>query len=209
MEKRKMRFNAIDLIFVIAVLAIVAAFVIRQVSTSGSFVEMSKEGDIPVMFEIEVKVSGIQEESKNYIELGDIVGDMTGKKYAQIKKLNILPAEGYYVTESGEIKRLSIPGKIDAYITLECMGKIRDNTMFMSNGTFINVSDQLGLYLQKIDIYGYITSINYEEVTDEAYQTFVTDVEEKAKAVFKPFTADENAKDDESKEAQPEDKIQA
>ncbi len=187
MEKKKIRFNAVDLIIVIAVLAIVAALVVRQFSIGGNNLKLNGDG-ANVKLEIEVKVSGIQEESQNFISIGDVANDSKGHPFAKVTKLNFLDAESYYVTESGEIKKLTVPTKIDAYVTVECIGTISDEGVFLPNGAQIALAQQIGLYLPKLSISGTIIDVSYNEISPEAFEAFETELSS-AEPVFKPFNS--------------------
>ena len=176
MEKKKIRFNVIDSVIIIAILAVAAALVVRELF-GGAMLERNTDGT-PVSIEMNIKVSNIQKASQDYIKVGDIVNNAKGEHIARITKADFTPAEGYYVTETGDIKKLDIPGRIDAYITVECLGRVSDDGLYTSDSLYIAVSQQFGIYTSKSSISGFITGIDYEEITTDAYAAFKDAIDE-------------------------------
>ena len=173
---KKIRFNVIDSVIIIAILAVISALVVRELF-GGSVLEKNTDGT-KVMVEMSVKVSNIQEASQNYIKVGDIVNNDNGEHVARIKKVDFTAAEGYYVTETGEIKKLDIPGRIDAYVMLESVGKVTDDSLYIGENTPVAVSQQFGIYTSRITASGFITGYDYTEITSDSYSAFKNEMDE-------------------------------
>ncbi len=181
MEKKKIRFNVIDSVIIIAILAVAAALIVRELF-GGAMFERNTDGT-PVSIEMNIKVSNIQKASQDYIKVGDIVNNEKGEHIARITKADFTPAEGYYVTETGDIKKLDIPGRIDAYVTVECIGRACDDGLYIGDNSYVAVSQQFGIYTSKISISGFITGVDYEEITSDAYAAFKDAVNEEGSKV--------------------------
>lgn len=189
MKNKSIRFNIIDFVIIIAVLAIVAAVVVRQfiipmnesapnVASEIAFFE--KENDVQyVKLVIEMKVAGIQEKTKDYIDVGDVVRDINHDEYARITNIKICPAKSFYVLETGEIKELDIPTRIDAFITMECVAKKTKTSIIISNDTLAAVSQQLAMNTEDVRASGTVLSIDSKKITAEQFNDFVNSLEEK------------------------------
>lgn len=84
MEKKKIRFNVIDSVIIIAILAVAAALIVRELF-GGAMFERNTDGT-PVSIEMNIKVSNIQKASQDYIKVGDIVNNEKGEHIARITK---------------------------------------------------------------------------------------------------------------------------
>lgn len=115
-QKKKIKFNAVDAIIVIAILAVIAVFGYSQLKGTGD-TSRGKEVQIKLMAE---EVSDFVTEQ---MEIGDeVVDDGTNADLGTITDIELNDAVSYGVNSDGNYVQTSKPGYKQAIITTEVSG---------------------------------------------------------------------------------------
>ncbi|MGI6029192.1 MAG: DUF4330 domain-containing protein [Candidatus Heteroscillospira sp.] len=139
MEKKR-RFNIIDLAIIVVLLAAVAFFANRFMTTGGVTVEPDK-----------VSIVFFEEECPDFVpeqtQVGDSVMDGTTNTYmGKVTDVKVDESVTYSVDQNtGEVILGSKEGYVSAYITAECEGTVTDNGVVI-DGTLYSVGHTVVLH---------------------------------------------------------------
>lgn len=158
-EKRKIRFNIIDVIIIIAILAVAGAFLLR--GNGGELINSAfAEADI----EYVIKIASIQNASADAVKAGD--GVFYYENDAAIGKVTAVeykPATVYVNVPEGEIKKFELTQKIDLTITVSAKGKSDATGNYINGNLFVAPGKELHIYTKNIDFVGTVMSVNQEK----------------------------------------------
>lgn len=155
-KKKAFRFNIIDVIVIIALLALAAAFVFRSVLSDNLKITM-KSADI----QYEFKSTSLQEESGDLLQPGDaIYDDETDKLVGTVQSVSTSPAELYVTLQTGEIVKRTSPGRIDLTVVIEAEGKTDETGVYLNGSMFIAPGKELHLYTKNLDFVGTVQDVS-------------------------------------------------
>ncbi len=143
-KQRKIKFNIIDFIIVLAVVIVIAVVALR----GGLVKKFTESTDI---IQYTVKISDIQKESFDLIEVDSkIYCNDDDSCLGVIKSKTSQPATMYTVLANGEIVKTSQPDRIDVFLTIEAEGTV-DKEGCRINGTyFIACGKNVSSYVDKL-----------------------------------------------------------
>ncbi len=161
MEKKKAKFNGMDLFIILVVVAVVAA---------GAYLLFGREGGGNVMYSQNVLVRTVIELDVEDKEFADLikVGDTVAigekeKMMTTVESVEALPAaaNGYDIV-GGRVIRAEIPDKYDVQITLVGDGVETDKDVQIS-GTAIRVGEKAVVSSKNFAGEGYVVGLETEE----------------------------------------------
>ena len=154
---KKIRFNAIDLLILIAVLVAVFTAVYRS-GLKDSLVAMRSNETIVYT----LRINNIQRQSFDMIEIEDAIFNQSDdKKLGNIIAKEYEAAQAYIVLDSGEIKKTFIPDRIDVVLTVEATGRVSEDGCMIGGNYFIAAGKYISAYTNKV-------SFNFEVI--DAYK---------------------------------------
>jgi len=140
--KKKFRFNLIDFLIVIAIIAVIVVIAFRS-GIVKDFTSTAKGKTIVY----EIKVGDVQEESFDYIDVGDkIYNNETDACVGTVTEKRKEPSEIYVVTSNGEIVKTVQPGRADIYLTVEAKGTVDDGGCKVDGKFFVASGKQFSCY---------------------------------------------------------------
>jgi hypothetical protein len=154
-NKKTVRFNIVDVLIIIAVIAIACAFLFRNINTDKLNLSSNK-----IKLEYELKVSSLQENSGEMLKVGEqLYNRNTDKPCGKITKIDVTPAELYVPLITGEIVKRYTPKRIDMRITVSTEGVVNDTGYYIDGYTFMAPSKELHVFTPKIDFIGVVQRI--------------------------------------------------
>ncbi len=131
MSGTKRRFNIIDAVLILAVLAIFAGVFIRS-GFADKLSDRSKEGEL----EYEFIINSIKLTSEPYFAEGEkLYSQTTQKEVGEIVSFYTRPAEAYIELPTGEIVKTVIPDRMDVIGTARVKGTLSADGRCMLDGT--------------------------------------------------------------------------
>ena len=147
MNNTKKRFNIIDVILILAIVAVVAGVIIRS-GFADSFSEKMDEGNI----EYEFIINSIKATSDQYFDEGTVIySQTTQKEIGKILTVTTRPAEAYIELPTGEIVKTVIPDRIDVIGTAVIKGNEDNDGRCMLDGT-THIAAGKNIYARTDDI---------------------------------------------------------
>lgn len=155
-QKKKIKFNAVDVIIVIAVLAVIAVFGVSQLKGTGETTH-GKTVQIQLMGE---EVSDFVTEQMN---IGDeVTDDGTNADLGTITDIELNDAVSYGVNSDGNYVKTSKPGYKQAIITTEVSGTEYEHGVIL-DGAKYSVGHSLTIRAGKAKIYLRVYDIQVKE----------------------------------------------
>ena len=147
----------ISIIFVIIVFAFI--FVGYRNTESENSVAAGST-NVSSKFVYEISIESLSETSREMLQVGDEVYDKISNTYiGKISELEIVEAQGLLETESGEVIRATVPGRIDVKMKIETEGTVK-NGEYLANGLIrIMVGNQKQIKTKYLMCMGTISSI--------------------------------------------------
>ena len=153
MKIKKIRFNAIDLLILIAIIAAVFTAVYRG-GLKDSIVAMRSNETIVYT----LRINNVQRQSFDMIELeNSIFNQSDDKKLGKIVAKEYSDAESYVVLDSGKITKTTIPNRVDIILTVEATGRVSDEGCMIGGNYFIAAGKYISAYTNKV-------SFNFEVI---------------------------------------------
>lgn len=161
MEKKKIKFNGMDLFIIIAVLAVILAGVYLLTGREGTGgLSASKNVEVTTV----VELAGKDKAFADIIANGDIVAiGEKEKMMTEVKSIEILPAKatGYDILD-GRVLRAEVPKQYDIRVTLVGDGTETESAIEM-NGTAIKVGQNAVLSSKNWAGSGYVIGLETSE----------------------------------------------
>ncbi len=146
MKIKKVRFNAIDFLILLIVLAAVLAIALRSGLKESIVAIRSNETIV-----YSLRINNVQKESFDIIRLDDeIRAQSDDKLLGKIVEKSFRPAETYIALDSGEIKKTYIPDRIDVFLTVECTGRVTEEGCMLGGNYFIASGKYISAYTDKV-----------------------------------------------------------
>ena len=143
-KNKKIKFNIIDFIIVLAVIGVVLAVFLR-----GGLVDKFTESK--QIIEYTVKISDIQKESFDLIEVGsNIYCNDDDSIMGVVKSKTSQPATMYIVLADGEIAKTTQPDRIDVFLTIEAEGTVDEEGCRIGGTYFIACGKNVSCYMDKV-----------------------------------------------------------
>ncbi len=143
-QKTKLKFNIIDFLIIVAIVALVVVFVFR-----GGLVD--KISSLDSVIEYTVKVSDIQSGSFFLVEEGDVLySDDDDRVLGKITSKKSAPAEMYTILSNGEIVKSEKPDRIDMYLTVEASGTVDEDGCMIDGNFFVGSGKNISCYTHKL-----------------------------------------------------------
>lgn len=146
MKLKKIRFNAIDFLILLAIVAAVFTVAYRS-SLKDSLVAIRSNETI----EYTLKINNVQRESFDMIDLEMPIFNQTDdKNLGIIVEKDAKPSETYVVLDSGEIVKTTTPDRVDIYLTVEAKGRVSDDGCMIGGNYFIAAGKYISAYTSKV-----------------------------------------------------------
>lgn len=160
----KPRFNGIDLLIVIVILAIafVGVYMFMPKNNASSDTEMMSSKDVKAI--VQVEFTEKEEYLTNLPKEGDSVTiGVKEKMPAVVTKVDITPAEKIsYDLVNGSASWQEVPGKYDIYVTMEA-DAVETQGEIAINGSAIRIGDDDAVRAKGWAGYGFITQLDVED----------------------------------------------
>lgn len=143
-NKNILRFNVIDFLIVIAVIAVAVVFFLR----SGMVKEFTSSTQT---IEYTVKIGDVQTASYDLIDIGSglycndddtYLGEITSKRYE--------PSYMYTVLQDGKIVKTLQPDRIDIYLDVEAEGTVNEEGCKIGSTYFVASGKMISAYTDKL-----------------------------------------------------------
>lgn len=158
----KVRFNAVDLIIVLVIIAVAAVgiYILMPKGASGS--ETSGEKNVKAIVQIEF--ANKDEYLTTLPQVGDSVTiGVKEKMPATVTKVESVPAEKVsYDLVSGSASIQTIPGKYDVYVTMEA-DAVDTKDAIKINGSAIRIGDSDAVHSRGWAGHGFVTRLDITE----------------------------------------------
>lgn len=144
MKIKKIRFNAIDVLIILVILAAVFAIAFRS-GLKDSLVAIRSNETIVYT----VKIRNLQEQSLALFEEGDELYNQNDDKYlGKVSKvIGSRKAETYIALDNGDIQKSYYPdGRIDIFLELECTGRVTDEGCMLGGNYFVASGKYVSAY---------------------------------------------------------------
>lgn len=153
---KKIKFNAIDFLILIIVIAAIVSIAFRSGLSNQLLAISSKETIVYT-----VRIDDIQKESFDLIDIEDKLYSQKDDKYlGTIVEKDSRPAEEYVTLDTGEVVKTYYPNRIDVFLTVECVGRVTEEgcmlggTYFVASGKEIQSrTDTLAFKMEVTDAY--------------------------------------------------------
>ncbi len=146
MKIKKIRFNAIDLLILIAIVAAIFTAVYRSGLKDSLIAIRSNETIVYT-----VKINNVQAESFDMIEIEDTLFNQSDdKKLGNIVAKEYSDAETYIVLDTGEIMKTYIPERVDITLTVEATGRVSEEGCMIGGNYFIAAGKYISAYTEKV-----------------------------------------------------------
>ncbi|MBQ9920997.1 MAG: DUF4330 family protein [Clostridia bacterium] len=147
-QDNKKRFNIIDAVLILAVLAVFASVFIRS-----GFAEKHSEKVEGGMLEYEFVINSLKQTSGKRFEVGDkFIMQGSELVVGEITEVSVTDrAEGYIELPTGEIVRTEIPDRIDIKGKAKVKGTVDSNGRCLMNGT-MHIAAGKNIYAHTDDI---------------------------------------------------------
>ncbi|MBO5648775.1 MAG: DUF4330 domain-containing protein [Clostridia bacterium] len=127
--QKKHRFNIIDFVLIVTVLACIVGIAVRYNLRS----TLTKESDTAT---VTVVIHKLLEENADHLVVGDTYFYQTTEKtFGTLKSVKTSPAKLRLVDQSGTVSIVHHPDRVDAVCTLEVRGYYSEESGFMIGGT--------------------------------------------------------------------------
>lgn len=200
-KKSIFRFNIIDIIIIVAVLAVACAFVFRTPSNiantnAGEFSAIKVSAiKYDKTIEYTLKIGSVQEASANLVKIGDyIYSHITEGPIGKVTGVRHNPAELYVSLPTGEIVKRQTPNRVDIYITVTAPAYVDKTGHYLEGYLFVCANKELYCYTQKLDFIGVVESVKdkRENVVSEEPPAIEPDTDENES--YESETEDEEIK---------------
>lgn len=158
MNKRKLRFNAVDAVIIFLIIAVVFAVLYFFVFKNDESI-VTDDTTRPIQYT--VLVQSIDEHFDDKIAIGQAVTDAIEKKnIGKIVGIQISPTiQTTFDYETGKQTQSEVEGKINVKITIEAKASETDQA-FTADGCVIRIGRRYSLMLPEIYCVGYCIDIN-------------------------------------------------
>lgn len=146
MKIKKIRFNAIDFIILIAIIAALFAAVYRSGLKESIVAVRSNETIVYTL-----KINNVQRRSFDMLEIEDAIYNQSDdRKLGKIVAKEFTDAESYIVLDSGEIIKTTIPERVDIVLTVEATGRVSEDGCMIGGNYFIAAGKYISAYTGKV-----------------------------------------------------------
>lgn len=153
--KIKGKFNIIDLLVIILIVAVIAGIVVRYGSSVTTAVKSDEE------FEYVVKVESVR---KFTIDALEKKGKVTDKKstldLGEIVSVEYEPTKYQSTTANGKIIFAEQPDRYTAYVTIKTRGKESDNSYITADSNELSVGRTTEIFSKYVHTSGTILEVN-------------------------------------------------
>lgn len=153
-EKIKGKFNIIDLLAILLVVAVVIGLAVRFSSSVTTAVKSDEE------FVYTIKVEGVRKYTVDALEKG---GKVTDKKstmdLGEILSVETEPAEQQVERADGKITKTTLPDRYTAIVTVRTRGKESENSYITADSNELSVGRVTDLYTKYVHTSGKIMSV--------------------------------------------------
>ena len=160
-EKKSFKFNVIDIVLTVIIVAVVAVASVMLVNAFGVNTSADKQ---EVVFEYTIEFKGILNELQDNVSIGDTIVD--GQKRYNIGQVVGVNIDDYvidvYDKDKDEMVGAKYPGNVNLKI------KIRKNGYIMYDNYYLDESDMrlvvgkgISVHAPHLCSYGYVSEINF------------------------------------------------
>ena len=160
MDKNGKIFGKINIIDLLAVLTVIIAVIGISVRfTSIAAENVKKKTDFSYVIEIEdVRIYTVNALEKMGIatdKQGNVIGEITGVQYGEMEKQTVL--------DNGKSKKVFVPGKYTARVTLDATGKEAESGYFVGENTELSAGSSITMYTKHANCSGKIVKVEKKE----------------------------------------------
>ena len=200
MNANKKKFNIIDIVLILAVIAVIAGVAIRSGFTD-KFSQKLDDGHI----EYEFIINSIKETSRDRFDAGTkIYSQTTQKEIGEIISVTTRTAEAYIELPGGEIVKTYIPDRIDVMGKAKVKGNLdADGRCMLDGTTHIAAGKNIFARTSEITFMFTVEGVEFVHETDDSAPERENDVIHEDTSAELPPTAPEEPLPDEGGESVP------
>ena len=144
--KKKIKFNLIDFLIVIAVIAVIVVIAFRS-----GLVENLANNAKGKTIVYTVKIGDVQNESFNFIDIGEkLYNDETDAYIGTIVDKRVETSKVYIISTEGKIVKTEQPGRADIYLTVEAKGTVNANGCKVDGKFFVAAGKLFSCYTEDL-----------------------------------------------------------
>lgn len=158
MKIKKIKFNALDFLILLVILAAIFSVVLR--SGLKDTIVASRQNETIVYT---IRINNVQKESFDLLALDTkIYSSEEDKLMGVVVEKSSRPAETYIALDSGEIYKTNIPERIDITLTIEAKGRITEEGCMIGGNYFIASGSYISGYTDRLAFNFEVTGIVQE-----------------------------------------------
>ena len=144
-QKKKLRFNIIDFLIIVAIVAVVVVFAVR-----GGIIKKISSYNTTITYT--VKVFDVQKGSFDLVNVGDsLYFDEDDRRIGKVVDKSFSESVDYAVLSDGTIKKVkNVEDRIDMYITIEADGTFDDDGCMVNGDFFVGKGKKMDCYVDKL-----------------------------------------------------------
>ena len=134
---KKNRFNIVDFVLVITILACIIGITIRY-NLSETLIQSQDSATVTVM------IRGLLEENADQLVVGDPYFYQTsGKPFGTLTSVTTSPAKNRYFKDDGTVYVSEYPNRVDAVCTLEIEGYNSKDGFMIDGATYVGIGSDI------------------------------------------------------------------
>lgn len=153
METKKNRFNIIDVVIILVVIALAAGIALRY-DFFGRNKEIATNDTVIISFLIRSAAEGREQQFHE----GDAF-TYDGQALGELLKVSVTPAELITAGEDGEFKMTTVPGKVDIRGEIRAVGTITDTGFRLGSTTYLAANMDIEIKSKYVGMVCLITGI--------------------------------------------------
>lgn len=146
MKIKKIKFNAIDFLILLFVIAAIVAVAFRSGLKDSLVAIRSNETIVYTL-----RINNLQAESFDMLELEDkLFSQKDDKPLGKIVGKSSRPAETYISLDTGKIVKTYIPERLDIFLTVECTGRVTEEGCMLGGNYFVASGKRISAYTDTV-----------------------------------------------------------
>lgn len=146
MKIKKIKFNAIDFLILLFIIAAILAVAFRSGLKDSLVAIRSNETIVYTL-----RINNLQKESFDMLEIEDkLFAQSDDKLLGKIVGKTSRPAETYISLDSGEIVKTYIPERLDIFLTVECTGRVTEEGCMLGGNYFVAAGKRISAYTDTV-----------------------------------------------------------
>lgn len=146
MKMKKLKFNGMDFVILLVIIAAVLTIALRSGLKDSVVAARSNETIVYTL-----RINNLQKSSFDILELNDKLYAENDDKYlGKIVEKSSRPAESYISLSDGEIIKTYIPDRLDIFLTVECNGRVTSEGCMLGGNYFVAAGKYITAYTDSL-----------------------------------------------------------